>query len=283
MRLAIVLYSYPGRVDRQRRLAALSYSALASLPGVSVYVTSRNGRQPVEPECFTRIPLQTEDAYELLPDKTIEMVNWLLHQNNWDVLLKCDDDVVLDPGAILALLKSGTWPAYAGSTLQVVPPNPPPSTYHVGRCRSHPCNAHAMSLAWAAPGFTFAVGTCYSLTRSAAETAIQELTAWDMTIEAARDRMDIRGVGGEDLLIAYLLSRRGIYPTHAMCLYQPSTIMEFLRHLRGEAWHRIIRLNRTPLCLGVFTHNRPLRKYERALLMAWNQLSKACPAVVSEA
>jgi hypothetical protein len=282
MRLAVVLYSYAARVDRHRRLAALSYHALSNIPGISVYVTSRHDGERIEPECFTRIPLQTEDAYELLPDKTIEMVRWLLQRDDWDVLLKCDDDVVLDPGAVRALLNSRTWPLYAGSALQTVPRNPPPSTYHVGRCRSEACNKPT-SLAWAPPGFRFAVGTCYSLTRNAAEIAVQELAAWDMTIATARERFDIRGVGAEDLLIAYLLSRRGIHPTHAISLYQPSTMAEFIRHIRDEAWRRIIRRNQAPPCLGVFTHNRPLRKYERALLMAWNRLSQACPPVAADA
>jgi len=56
MRLAVVLYSYAARVDRHRRLAALSYHALSNIPGISVYVTSRHDGERIEPECFTRIP-----------------------------------------------------------------------------------------------------------------------------------------------------------------------------------------------------------------------------------
>jgi hypothetical protein len=276
MKLAIVLYSYAGRIAKQQQLAGWCYDAISRIKGVSLFVTSRAGQPALEPPCFERIPLATEDAYELLPDKTMEMLQWLQRRSDWDIVIKCDDDVILDPAAIRGLVQISRFPSYAGTTLLRPPPDRAPSRCHMGRCRSEHLNRSAVSLSWASDDFVFAAGSCFAMDRQAVETALDELAAWELTIEQARDRLDMRGVA-EDVLVGYLLSRRNIRPADSICLLTPRCGSDWLRFGRDQAWSRLVGRRQDVAWLGLLTPNRPLRRYERLLLSGWLPISGALP------
>lgn len=277
MRVAIILYSYAGRIAKQQQLARWCYNEIATIKGVSLFVTSRKGQPSLEPACFQRIPLTTDDAYELLPDKTMEMLHWINQRSDWDVLLKCDDDVILDPAAIRSIIEASCFPSYAGATLLRPPPDRPDSRCHMGRCRSARLNASPVSQSWAPDDFVLAAGSCYALDRYAVQAALEELDAWGLTIEKAREQLDMRGVAAEDVLLGYLLYQRSISPSDSIRLLTPQGVGDWLHHGYDQAANRILGRQQAVAWLGLLTQNRPLRRYERLLLSGWLPVSRALP------
>lgn len=276
-KIAVVLYSYSGRQDRQRVLARLCYQAVARIPNVAVYVTTTADDIVSPASCYRSLRLDIPDGYEYLPDKTLAMLRWFAAQEEFDYLLKCDDDVFLDPCAVSHLTLDIAMPHYQGVDVQALPAGTTTMKWHRGKCRSHTLNENDTSAKWAPPGFTFALGTCYMLSRDAAQHALDELESSGFILDEARLRLDCRAVGCEDILVADLLARRNIFPVHSMRIMYANGPLQILNHYRYELLSRLKRRSGHKRCIGVCTPNRAARPVELPLLALWPVLSRWIP------
>ena len=272
-KLVIVLYSYSGRLERQQLLAKLCYNEISAIPGVKVLITKHRHEPIKEPSCYGILPIDTPQGYEFLPDKTMEMLRWLADHLVFDRLLKCDDDIVLDPDVIRTFVEKGIQESYFGIEERILPVHERVLTYHQGKCKSDFLNQHGLDLTWAPEGFGFMSGTCYGLSDLALRKAINAYKTSGFDIAAARAKLDLRGVGAEDVLLSYLLKTAGIHGSVSIrALHCPKRSV-MLTELLGELRTRTLRKEKR-LCVGVVTSNRMARKDEQFMLRCWQLFSK---------
>lgn len=278
MRLAIILYSYHKRLDRQRVLAKLSYHALSACPGVEVFVTTRAGYDDGEPACFRRIPLDVPDGYEYLPDKTIAMFRWLLEHGEFDYVVKCDDDVFLDAASIRRLDTFWRLPDYVGAGVGKTEGSVSP--YHRGRCVTPALNDADANLAWAGDGIAFATGTCYGLSVRAVAALLAQFDRLGFSIPDARNRFDVRGVGAEDILVAWLLRECGIHPQECLRLIHGGCRRDLAAGLIHESLVRARLRSEVVPSFGVCCSNRMPSWPECVAIGTWFRLSAMLPPCV---
>jgi hypothetical protein len=272
-KLVIVLYSYSGRLERQQLLAQLCYNEISNIPGVRVLITKHRHEAVIEPLCFGILPIDTPKGYEFLPEKTIEMLQWVDEHIVFDYLLKCDDDIVLDPNAIRTIVENGLEETYFGIEERVLPVHEKELNYHRGKCQSEFLNSHGLDLTWAPSGFSFMSGTCYGLSSFAVKKAINAYKETGFDISAARARLDIRGVGAEDVLLSFLLQSTGVKGVESLrALHCPKRSVMLVK-LLGDIKDRIAG-RKMRLCVGVVTSNRMARKDEQFMLRCWQLFSK---------
>ena len=267
-RVAIVLYSYGRRRDRQRSLYAHSLSRISRRGLAKVYLTVDPGEVPPSLPGINAMQLDSPPGYEHLPDKTIAMLRWLAQKPDWDYVIKCDDDVLLDPAAVRALAEQRSLPDYQ-SVATYVCGGDGKATYHRGKCTDPVLNDTDLDTSWGM-GMAFAVGHCYMLSRRAVEAVLEELDSGGFSIEAARAAFDIRGVGGEDLLVGYLLRERCIRPVESLRLLQSKPRLRGLvRHLVRESLAAFRNQYDDRLCVGAITDNRLPWWGEYRVLRTW--------------
>lgn len=273
-RLAIILYSYPARIARHRYLARLCYGQISAIPDVLVFVTTEQGGGLGEPSCFRHMELSSPRGYEFLPDKTLAMFRWFLDHTDCQYLLKCDDDVVLDPAAIRQLLQRKDMPDYQGADIYSKPAGATAYTCHRGKCTQPALNETDTDVSWAPEGFTFAGGPCYLLSRKAVLAAVREVDISGFCTAAARESRDNRGVGAEDWLVADLLLRQGICVTHSLRLMHCDNWFLMLKQFRWELCARLTRRNSLKRCMGICTSNRVPTWWETLQIRAWLPVSR---------
>ena len=267
-RVAIVLYSYSKRRDRQQLLCANSLTRISRRGYSQVFLTVAPGEEPPSLPGITTMQLDSPPGYEHLPDKTIAMLRWLAQRPDWDYVIKCDDDVLLDPAAVRTLTTQRSLPDYQ-SVATYVCAGDGKATYHRGKCTDPALNARDLDTSWGM-GMSFAVGHCYMLSRRAVLTLLDEIDSGQFSIEAARAAFDIRGVGGEDLLVAYLLRQRGISPVESLrLLHSKPRLRGLVRHLFRESIAAYRNGHGDRLCLGAITDNRLPWRGEYRVLRAW--------------
>lgn len=260
-------------MERQRLLAHLCYEEIAKIPGVRVLITKHRNEPKVEPSCYGLLPIETPEGYEYLPDKTMELLNYLSENYRFDHVLKCDDDIVLDPSVIRRMVSSGISEDYFGIETRVLPVKDKVLTYHQGKCKSAYLNANGLDLTWAPEGFAFMSGTCYGLSLKAVQLAIQTYHSSGFKIQTARENLDIRGVGAEDVLLSFLLQSVGLKGVESIrALHCPKRSVMFsslLREIKGRlTGKKMLR------CIGVVTSNRMARPDEQLMLRLWQLISK---------
>jgi len=267
-RVAIVLYSYSKRRDRQQMLAAHSLSRISRRGYAQVFLTVDPGEEPPSLSGISTMQLDSPLGYEHLPDKTIAMLRWLAQRSDWDYVIKCDDDVLLDPAAVRTLTTQRSLPDYQ-SVATYVCRGDGKATYHRGKCTDPAFNARDLDTSWGM-GMSFAVGHCYMLSRRAVLALLDEIDSGQFSIEAARAVFDIRGVGGEDLLVAYLLRQRGISPVESLRLLQSKPrLLRLGWHLFQESIAAYQNGYGDRLCIGAITDNRLPWRGEYRVLRAW--------------
>jgi hypothetical protein len=278
-RLAVVLYSYPARIARHRYLANLCYGRISAMPAVSVFVTTEQGGGLGEPSCFRHMGLDVARGYEFLPDKTLAMFRWFLSHTNCDYLLKCDDDLFVDPSAIRRCVTQQTQADYQGADVHTLDCTSKAFTYHQGKCSQQDLNQVELDVSWAPEGFTFAAGTCYLLSRKAVSAVIQEADASGFCPARARKSLDNRGVGAEDMLVAHLLLRQGIRAEPTLRVMYCDNWFKMLKQFRWELCGRLIRRESLKRCIGVCTSNRVPSWLERMQIRLWFLVSRLVPPV----
>lgn len=266
-RIAIVLYSYGKRRDRQQMLCANSLSRISRRGYAKVFLTAAPGEDPPSLPGITMMQLDSPPGYEHLPDKTIAMLRWLAQRPDWDYVIKCDDDVLLDPAAVRALTKLQSFPDYQ-SVATYVCAGDGKATYHRGKCTDPALNARDLDTSWGI-GMPFAVGHCYMLSRRAVEAVLEEMDSGAFSIQAARAAFDVRGVA-EDLLLGYLLRQRGISPVESLrLLHSKPRLRGLLRHLFRESIAAYRNRHGDRLFIGAITDNRLPWRGEYRVLRAW--------------
>jgi len=277
-RVACVLYSYPARAPRHRYLSQLCYEQLRSIPGVSVFITTEASSEYVGPSCFRPMPLDVPRGYEFLPDKTLAMFRWFLAGTDCDYLLKCDDDVFVDPSTVRRLVLDGALPDYQGADIHSLPAKAKRYEYHRGKCSQQSLNQVDLDVSWAPEGFSFAAGTCYLLSRQAVSAALREVEASEFCPARARESHDSRGVA-EDMLVGHLLLCQGITPEPALRIMYCDNWFKMLKQFRWELFGRLFRRPSLKRCIGVCTSNRAPSWWERIQIQSWFLMSRLVPPV----
>jgi hypothetical protein len=276
-RIAVVLYSYAGNTTRQRLLSSLCYKAVSQLPDVAVYVTVGPSNLPPPASCYEPLRIDVPTGYEYLPDKTLEVLRWFSTHTTYDYLLKCDDDVILDPSAVAYLTRESALAPYQGVDVKTFPADAKTMNWHRGTCQSPVLNSNDTTTDWVPPGFAFALGTCYMISRAAAQEALAECDSSGLDLHYARSRLDCRAVGCEDMLVASLLAKRAIFPTHSLRIMYANHPGQLLNHYRYELFRRATSRGSRQLCVGVCIPNRAPSAIERPLLRMWPMLSRMVP------
>ena len=269
-RVAIVLYSYEKQRYQQARLWEHSLARISRCGCATVFLTVNPNEEPLDILGFKRLPIDSPPGYEFLPDKTIAMLRWLICEPNWDYLIKCDDDVLLDPAAVQALVEQDSLPDYQSVATYVYGSDATDLAYHRGKCSNHVFNQCDVVLSPECRGLPFAVGQCYVLSRMAVTAAVNELDSGSFSLQAAREAFDVRGIGAEDVLLAYLLRKRGIAPVESLRLIQSrSRLRGLVKLLVLEAIRSTGNPRDNRLCIGALTHNREPWLGEYRLINAW--------------
>jgi hypothetical protein len=268
-RLVVVLYSYAKRRDRQLRLVEQCLGRIQRRGLASVCITADAGDPCADIPGVETMRLEHPSGYEHLPDKTIAMLRWLAARSGWEYVIKCDDDVLLDPAAIRILRDRAEQPDYQSTKTIVCKAGVINQGYHRGRCANAMYNERDTDVGWAGEGLPFAAGACYVLSRRAVDEVLRELDSSGFSIASARAALDMRGIG-EDVLVGYLLRQRGITPVESLRLVESrSRLRGLLRHLARQAWSFWQGRDRDHLCLGALMYNRPPWPGELWVLRAW--------------
>jgi hypothetical protein len=278
-KVAVVLYSYTGRRDRQRMLAGLCYEAVSRIPNAAVFVTTGPNDAAPPAACYRPLPLDVPTGYEYLPDKTLAMLRWFAAQDQYDYLLKCDDDLVLDPAAVRKLIASPNHHHYQAGLIHFKSESPDAYTYHKGKCRDAILNEIDTDVSWAPQDFMFAAGTCYLISQFAARSAISIADRSGFDPKEARRCRDNRGIGAEDWMTGSLLRDSGICPELTFRVMFCSNWFMMLRQFRGELASRLTRRQSLRRCMGIVTSNRTPTMWERIQILSWMRLSQLVPPV----
>jgi len=272
-RLAIVLYSYGKRRDRQELLAFHSLSQISRRGFAKVFLTVGPGEEPPSLPGIAPMRLDSPSGYEHLPDKTIAMLRWLLQRPDWDFVIKCDDDVLLDPAAVRALTELQSLPDYQSVATYVYGASTSNLAYHRGKCTDSVFNGRDIVPSPDCEGMTFAVGHCYMLSRKAVESALDELESGRFSLEAARAAFDARGIA-EDVLVGYLLRQGGIAPVESLrLLHSKPRLRGLVRHLGRELIAFLRNHHGNRISIGAITDNRMPWWGECLVLRGWFTVS----------
>jgi hypothetical protein len=272
-RIAIVLYSYSKRRDRQQLLCANSLSRISRRGYAQVFLTTVPGEEPPSLPGIAPMRLDSPSGYEHLPDKTIAMLRWLAQRPDWDYVIKCDDDVLLDPAAVRALTVLQSLPDYQSVATYIYGANTSNLAYHRGKCTDSVFNGRDVVPSPECEGMPFAVGHCYMLSRKAVERALEELQSGHFSLEAARAAFDVRGIN-EDVLLGYLLREQGIRPVESLrLLHSKPRLRGLVRHLGRELMALLGNYHGRRLCIGAITDNRLPWWGECLVLRGWFTVS----------
>ena len=268
-RVAIVLYSYSKRRDRQQLLCANSLTRISRRGYSQVFLTVAPGEEPPSLPGITTMQLDSPPGYEHLPDKTIAMLRWLAQRPDWDYVIKCDDDVLLDPTAVRVLTEQRSLPDYQSVATLVFSANTSNLAYHRGKCTNPVFNERDVAPSTVCDGMSFAVGHCYALSRRALDAALEELDSGRFGLEAARAAFDVRGIN-EDVLLGYLLREQGIRPVESLRLvHSKPRLRGLVRHLGRELMALLGNHHGRRLCIGAITDNRTPWWGECLVLRGW--------------
>jgi|GEM_PF-2539097 len=272
-RVAVVLYSYSKRRDRQQMLAAHSLSQISRRGYAQVFLTVAPGEEPPSLPGITTLQLDSPPGYEHLPDKTIAMLRWLVQRPDWDYVIKCDDDVLLDPAAVRALTELQSLPDYQSVATYVYGANTSNLAYHRGKCTDSAFNERDIVPSPECEGMPFAVGHCYMLSRKAVESALEELESGHFSLGAARAAFDARGIA-EDVLVGYLLRQGGITPVESLrLLHSKPRLRGLVRHLFREVIALLRNQHGNRISIGAITDNRMPWWGECLVLRGWFTVS----------
>jgi hypothetical protein len=273
-RVAIVLYSYSKRRDQQQLLCANSLSQISRRGYAPVFLTVAPGEEPPCLPGITTMQLDSPPGYEYLPDKTIAMLRWLAQRPDWDYVIKCDDDVLLDPAAVRALTELQSLPDYQSVATYVYGASTSNLACHRGKCTESEFNGRDVVPSPDCEGMTFAVGHCYMLSRKAVESALDELESGRFSLEAARAAFDARGIGAEDVLVGYLLRQGGITPVESLRLvHSKPRLRGLVRHLGRESIAFLRNQQGNRITIGAITDNRMPWWGECLVLRGWFTVS----------
>ena len=278
-RIVVVLYSHAKRLERQRLLVAHGLRTLERRGWASVYVTAdAQDDEPPMPDVGV-MRLDSPPGYEHLAEKTIAMLRWLAERDGWEYVVKCDDDVLLDPWAVRRLADPRGHADYRSVKNIICKANATGSGYHRGKCLDPRLNEQNADVRWAGEGLEFAVGACYVLSRRAVGAALEEFDTGAFRLAEARDALDIRGLGAEDILLASLLRQRGIAPTQSLRLMESRPRFRGLaRHMLRESWAIVRGDHGARTCLGAIMDNRSPWPGELTLLRSWFTVSRVLRA-----
>ena len=272
-RVAVVLYSYSKRRDRQQTLAAHSLSRISRRGYAQVFLTVAPGEEPPFLAGIAPMRLDSPSGYEHLPDKTIAMLRWLAQRPDWDYVIKCDDDVLLDPAAVRALTEVQSLPDYQSVETLLFGVNTTNLAYHRGKCTDSVFNGRDVVPPPECEGMPYAAGSCYMLSRKAVESALEELESGRFSLESARAEFDARGIY-EDVLVGYLLRQGGIAPVESLRLLHSKP---WLRGLVKHLYRQLIVLLRNQqgngISIGAITNNRMPWRGECLVLRGWFTVS----------
>jgi len=272
-RVAVVLYSYSKRRDRQQMLCANSLSCISRRGYAQVFLTAVPGEEPPSLPGITTMHLDSPPGYEHLPDKTIAMLRWLEQKPDWDYVIKCDDDVLLDPAAVRALTELQSLPDYQSVETYVFGVNTSNLAYHRGKCTDSVFNGRDVVPSPQCEGMPYAAGRCYMLSRKAVESALEELESRDFSLESARAAFDVRGIY-EDVLVGYLLRQGGITPVESLrLLHSKPRLRGLVRHLFRELMALLRNQQGSRISIGATTDNRMPRWGECVVLRGWFAVS----------
>jgi hypothetical protein len=273
-RVAVVLYSYSKRRDRQRLLCANSLSRISRRGYAQVFLTVDPGEEPPSLPGITTMQLDSPPGYEHLPDKTIAMLRLLAQRPDWDYVIKCDDDVLLDPAAVRVLTELQSLPDYQSVATYVYGVNTSNLAYHRGKCTDSVFNERDVVPSPECEGMPFAVGHCYMLSRKAVKRALEELESWHFSLETARAAFDARGIGAEDVLVGYLLRQGGITPVESLrLLHSKPRLRGLVRHLFRELIVLLRNQQGNRISIGAITDNRLPWWGECLVLRGWFTVS----------
>jgi len=271
-RIAIVLYSYSKRRDRQQSLCANSLWRISRRGYAQVFLTTVPGEEPSLPG-IALMRLDSPPGYECLPDKTIAMLRWLAQKPDWDYVIKCDDDVLLNPAAVRALTELQSLPDYQSVATYFFGVNISNLAYHRGKCTDPVFNGRDAVPPPECEGMPYAAGSCYMLSRKAVESALEELKSGPFSFESARAEFDARGIY-EDVLVGYLLRQRGITPVESLRLiHSKPRLRGLVRHLGRELMALLGNHHGRRLSLGAITDNRMPWWGECLVLRGWFTVS----------
>lgn len=272
-RIAVVLYSYSKRRDRQQLLCANSLWHISWRGYAQVFLTAVPGEEPPSLPGIAPMRLDSPPGYEHLPDKTIAMLRWLAQRPDWDYVIKCDDDVLLDAAAVRALTELQSLPDYQSVATYVYGANTSNLAYHRGKCTDSAFNERDIVPSPECEGMPFAVGHCYMLSRKAVESALEELESGHFSLGAAQAAFDARGIA-EDVLVGYLLRQGGITPVESLrLLHSKPRLRGLVRHLFRELIALLRNQHGNRISIGAITDNRMPWWGECLVLRGWFTVS----------
>ena len=213
--------------------------------------------------------LDSPPGYEHLPDKTIAMLRWFAQRPDWDYVIKCDDDVLLDPTAVRALTKRQSFPDYQSVETYFFGVNTTNLAYHRGKCTDSVFNERDVVPSPECEGMPYASGSCYVLSRKAVESALEELESGHFSLESARSKFDACGIY-EDVLVGYLLRQGGITPVESLrLLHSKPRLRGLVRHLFRELIALLRNQQGNRISIGAITDNRMPWWGECLVLRGW--------------
>ena len=272
-RVAVVLYSYSKRRDRQQMLAAHSLSQISRRGYAQVFLTVDRCEEPRFLPGIAPMRLDSQPGYEHLPDKTIAMLRWLAQRPDWDYVIKCDDDVLLNPAAVRALSKLQSLPDYQSVATLFFGVNTTNLAYHRGKCTDSVFNERDVVPPPECEGMPYASGSCYVLSRKAVESALEELESGQFSLESARAEFDARGIY-EDVLVGYLLRQGGITPVESLrLLHSKPWLRGLVRHLFRQLIVLLRNQQGDRISIGAITDNRMPWRGECLVLRGWFTVS----------